>query len=407
MARRAKRPGITPDELPFRTDDLRKLLGDDSWKHRAELVVERKSGKVRQAGAAQAQGQFVQLFKTTCERSLYAFLDGVMNFYFLNPTLHGDVCNWLTTFPPRRKLLLMPRNHGKTTIMRGLPLHAMIQPAMTNIYYPGMPGAYLRLVLAGETEEMAVRNMRVIKSHLESNLLLRALWPHIAWDNPRRQSKKWSDDAIIIPRDTEFAEPTIRAIGVGGAVTGMHPIMLIKDDLTTQKAANEPPTMAKAIEWHQDSRALFANPETDLEFITATYWAAFDLPNYVQTNDPTVEVNTDWRKVVVDGKALWPGGPYDYEGAIVQLQKEHGVKFSLLYMNEVAGTDLTDFLLSDLRHYDLKNGVISFRETEQDIGLADAVNAPSQKEIAAPRGMDLYTALSMENMEYLRNTRSL
>jgi len=406
MAEVKRRKLGLPAQANLNADRLIELMGDDSWKRRAELVVEKKTGKVRQAGASRAQGEFVRLFKATCEQDLFAFLDGVMNYYFLDPVLHRAVCDWLTRVPPHRKMLLMPRNHGKTVIVaQGLPLHAMIQPAATNIYYPGMVGSHLRLVLAGETQEMAVRNLRVIKTALENNILLRALWPHIVWTNPRRESQKWADDSIIIPRDTNFAEPTIRAIGVGGAVTGMHPIMLIKDDLTTQTAANEPPTMAKAIEWHQDSRALFANPDRDLEFITGTRWANYDLPGFIQDNDPTVEINTEWRRVVDrEGKILWPY-KYGFPRAIERLQKEHGIKFPLLFLNEPMGEGLTDFLLSDLREYELAGGVLRFTENELDDQLRTAVNAP-EREPELKRGMDFYTAYSLSNMEYLRNTRA-
>lgn len=408
MARKRKpdRHWSEPKKEKAITNSLLDAMGGDEWKDRAEFVIERKTGKVRQAGASRANGAFIELFKRTCERDLYAFLRGVLNHHFLDASLHKPVCDWLTTFPPWRKMLLMPRNHGKTTIVaQGIPLHAMIQPAATNIYYKGMPGTYLRLVLAGETEEMAVRNLRYIKMALENNALLRALWPHVVWESPRKQAPKWSDDTIIIPRDTQFAEPTIRAIGVGGAVTGMHPIMLIKDDLTTQKAANEPPTMAKSIEWHTDSRALFANPDKDLEFITGTRWANFDLPGYIAETDKTVEINREWRRVVQDGKVLWPF-KYGYPGAIEQLQKEHGIKFNLLYMNEAMGDGLTDFNTSDLREYELGGGIIRFNENELDEQLRKVVNEP-EPEVKLERGMDLYTALSVGNLQYLRNTRSL
>lgn len=399
-------PKYVHDPEPALTAKLLRALRGNKWRERAELVIEKKTGRVRQAGAAQAEGAFVQAFRHTAERDLYAFCRGVLNYFFLQPELHKPVCDWLTRVPPYRKMLLMPRNHCKTTIVaQGIPLHAMIQSKEANIYYAGMPGTHLRLVLAGETEEMAVRNLRVIKMALENNALLRALWPQVVWENPRKQAPKWSDDSIIIPRDTNFPEPTVRSIGVGGAVTGLHPIMLIKDDLTTQKAANEPSTMSKAIEWHSDSRALFANPDRDLEFITGTRWAQFDLPGYIQEQDKTVEVNTEWRRVVQDGKILYPF-KYGFDGAVEQLQKEHGVKFNMLFMNEASGDGLTDFVLSDLREYALGGGVIRFDEDERDEVLRGAMNEPAEEPVT-PRGMDLYTALNVGNLQFLRNTRSL
>ena len=385
--------------------DLLKAAGKTAQE---ELIVDRKTGNIRQAGAnTQNDGQFIRMFRRACEQDLYTFLDGVLNYWWLEPELHHPVCKWLTTFPPWRKMLLMPRNHGKSTIAgRGIPLHVMIQPKDTNAYFPGEPGSHLRLVLVGETEERSVDHMRVIKGALENNILLRALWPHIIWDNPRRQAGKWSDIALIIPRDGNFPEPTIRAIGVGGAITGSHPNMLIKDDLTTETAADQPSTMHRAIEWHIDSRALFEDPERNIEMITATYWTTADLPNYIEKNDPTVQVNTEWREMVTDGKILYPW-KYGYPGAVEQVKKDNPIKWPFLYFNKVVGSDLTDFDLSALREYTLHGETLVFQEDERDIELAKAVNAPAPVDQEETRGMDLYTALSMENMQYLRNTRSL
>jgi hypothetical protein len=230
------------------------------------------------------------------------------------------------------------------------------------------------------------------------------LWPHVVWENPRRQSSKWSDTEIIVPREREFPEPTISGIGVGGAVTGMHPNMLLKDDLTTERAMNEPPTMQKAIEWHLDSRALFENPEENLEYITATYWAAYDLPNFVEQNDRTVEVNTDWRAVVKEGEVIYPT-KYGYKGAIEQLHAEHGNKFPLLFMNTVTGTDLTDFNLADLRYYERHGNAIRFNEDERDIALDNALQAPSVTP-EQQRGLDLYAAMDQNLVTHLRRCRS-
>lgn len=391
----------------MKTSDLTGRPGDDAHERkrfkRAELVVERKSGRVRQAGASAAEGEFVVQFRTQCEQSLYCFLVGVMNYYFLHPVFHKQVCDWLIKLPPYRKLLLMPRNHGKTAIVeQGIPLHAMIQSKDTNIYFPGDPGTFTRALLIGETLDLAIRNLRVVKTHLENNILLRSLWPQVAWEKPSRDAEKWSDSALILPRSTAFAEPTLMAIGVGGAVTGLHPNMQIKGDLTTQTAANEPPTMHKAIEYHKDSRALFATPERDIEFITATYWAAYDLPNHIEKNDPTVEVNTRWRKVVEDGQVLWPGGPYDYPGAIEDLKTQHGTKFTLLYMNTVEGSELTDFSLADVRRYDVKGDTVFFNEDDRDTQLNDVINPPPQ-----PQGwVPINEGLSMQKVEYLRKCRA-
>lgn len=370
-----------------------------------ELIVDRKHGRMRQAGAASAEGAFIKQFKDTAERDLYVFLVGVLNYHFLDAPMHREVCQWLTSFPAYRKMLLMPRGHGKTTIVgRGIPLHAMVQPVEANIYFPGDPGNNLLCVMAGETEQRSIENLRVIVDALENNPKLRALWPHICWDNPRRQAKAWSATEIIIPREQAFSEPTVKAIGVGGAITGMHPRMLIKDDLTTITAANEPSTMQKAIEWHQASRALFSRPDTDIEYLTATYWAAYDLPNFIEANDHTVAVNTRWRAMIEDEEVIYPSH-FGHEGAVEQIKREHPVLWPFLYFNTVQGSNLTDFDLAMMRRYTLTDGAIVFDENEQDVELHELTQKPAAPTPVETRGMPLHVAIDLGLMQSLRNIR--
>src|SRR3990170_1412990 len=174
-------------------------IGDEVAPPAAEIVVDRKSGLARQAGADTPEGAWVLGFKLRAERSLYVFCKGV----------------------------LLPREHGKTSLVsHGLPIHILIQPKDGNIYFPDEEGADQRIILIGETETRATDAMRVIQSAFEMNDTIRALWPHRVWDNPRRESKKWNERECIIPRPAEYPDPSIRAIGVGGAVTGAHPTVL-------------------------------------------------------------------------------------------------------------------------------------------------------------------------------------
>jgi hypothetical protein len=218
-------------------------------------------------------GRAIKRMRKRAEESLYFFCKGILNRHFLTPALHKPVCEFLQTIPPFRKLVLMPREHAKTAIVSGgLPLHIIIQPAATNIYFPGLEGSECRIMLAGENLRMARKNLRVIESTHSENKLFRALWPHRVWEQPRRQSKAWNQDALIFPRDNEWPDPTLWALGVDGAVTGARPNVMIKDDLVSVEAANSDVVMDSAIEWHRVSRALLDTYEIEsgmqsLEFI--------------------------------------------------------------------------------------------------------------------------------------------
>jgi hypothetical protein len=89
---------------------------------------------------------------------------------------------------------------------------------------------------------------------------------------------------------------------VGGAITGAHPNILIKDDLVSIEAANSPTVMQSAIQWHVASRALINSPGC-LEYIIGTRWSVADIYQYILDNDPTVEVVI--RSIVEGGQTTF------------------------------------------------------------------------------------------------------
>ena len=293
-----------------------------------EVVVDSKTGMPRQAGATLPEGEFIKRLKLRSERDLYVFSKAIVGRDYLTKELHLPVCNFLQKVPPFRKMLLLPRRHAKTSLVAHcLPPHIVIQPVHHNIYFPnsGLAGTENRILLSGETEKMASKNLRVIQSIFEGNELFRAFWPHVCWEKSRRQSKSWNSLEMITPRENEWPDPTIRAIGVGGAITGARPTVLIKDDLISIEAANSEVVMQTAIDWHIASRALMEEYEKNtgleaLEYIIGTRWAVFDLYQYVLDSDPTVEPIV--RSIVEDGEPIWP--EHFNHKKIDQLKKEFG-----------------------------------------------------------------------------------
>ena len=348
-----------------------------------EVVVDKKTGQARQAGAEIADGQWIGGLRERAEKSLFVFAKGILGRTYLTRSLHKPVCTWLQTRPPDRKMLLMPREHCKTTIVgHALAPHILIQSPENNPYFPGQPGEDQRVTLVGETDQRSKDSLRVIKAAYEQNEILRALWPHRLWDEPAKQSRKWNDNEIILPRREEYPDPSIRAIGVGGAVTGSHPSVLIKDDIATLDAANSVTIMQTAIQWHVASRALINAPGT-LEFIIGTRWAVNDVYEYIQTNDPSVEVMV--RSVVENGEPIYP--EMFSMDKVAQLQKEFGVLFPLLYMNSAADPTLVDFDVQMLRSFTIVDGKLRFREDERDLALVERMRMPES--IAVPTGARL------------------
>lgn len=346
-----------------------------------EEWVADKMGRIRQAGTVDPDGSMPGKLRWMCEKSLYHFCVFVLNRQYLTSSLHRPVCNWLSSVPSYRKMLLLPRRHAKTSVVsHGLPLHILIQPE-GGLYLPWKNGADTRIMLAGETAQRAQDNLRVAKTTFEGNDLFRGLWPHLVWENPRKQADKWNENMLVIPRLENYPDPSIRAIGVGGAITGARHDVHIKDDLVTEEAANSEVVMDGAIRWHVNSRALFDDPDKSVEFVIGTRWAVHDLYSYIMQNDPTVSYLI--RSIIEDGKTIYPEA-FSME-TVDRLRKEFGIMFALLYMNNIGDPDLVDFTEEELRFFALTDGICSYDEDIRDTTMEKHREAMSAA-VVFPRG---------------------
>lgn len=347
----------------------------------ADLVIEARTGRVRQAGAAQAEGSTILELKRAAQRDLFIFAKFILQRRRLVPHFHGRLCRAIQQVPPRRKCYLIPMGTFKTSIIsQSLPIHMHIQDAATNGYWSGLDGAEMRVLLACETEGIASSRLRWIEGQWEENKLLKAFWPHRMWDR-LSDAPKWNETEMVLRRSVDFPEPSLRAIGVGGAFVGHHYNVIIKDDLIGFDAANSRAVMESAIDWHKAARTRFS-PDEDLglEFIIGTRWAPGDLYEVIE-QDPTVEFTS--YGLIQDGKPLIPE-IFPLE-KIEQLQREEGVMFWLWRMNSAANPELVDFDLSHLRTYKLKDNLIYFDEDDRDIDLAKSPSLPAIEPDHGPR----------------------
>lgn len=339
---------------------------------RDEVIVD-GVGKVRQAGTLTGEGQLVAGMKVKAEQSLYYFWKYILALNrenIIDPIFHGRMCNFFQRTPPYRKMGLFPRGHLKSTCVgECLPMHILLQPRENNIYWPGLDGSEMRILLIGEKQELMSAHLRWIETQFASNKLIRAFWSYRLWENPKRDAKTWNAIEMQLPRNAsnDYADPSIRVIGVGGAITGAHPNVLIKDDLISIEAANSPVVMQTAIDYHISSRALLApNEDRGLEFIIGTRWAVRDLYEHIINTDPTVA--TYIRAIIENNVPIWSKVTPEYVEA---LRKEYKSLFYLLYMNSAADPELTDFHESEFREYRIEGNELVFDEDGRDVVLLE------------------------------------
>jgi len=339
-----------------------------------ELIVDPRTGEMRQAGS-DGPGAAIIEFKTRCQSSLFHFAYFILKRTRLSPHFHGPLCTSLCQIPPRRKMRLLPRGTFKTTLIsQALPIFIQIQDEKPNPFWPGRDGSDIPILLACETVDLAASRVRWINGQWENNKWLRALWPHKAWEKPRAESKKWNEKEMIIPRPIDYPEPSIKAIGVDGAITGHHYFIQIKDDLISFEAMNSPAVMSKSKEWFRATRPLMApDEELGLEFTLGTRWAPDDLYEGIMNDDPTVSYVV--RALIENGQSIFPE-EFSLE-KIEELRRSEGHMFYLWRMNSAADPSMTDFDVADLRYYEWIDGQLFFKEDERDVAMRRALGAAS------------------------------
>lgn len=93
----------------------------------------------------------------------------------------------------------------------------------------------------------AKKFLRQIKLELESNDMLKLLFPDVLYQDPAKESPKWSEDeGVVVKRKSNPKEPTISAYGlVDSLPTGAHFMLRVYDDVVTQDSITTPDMIDK------------------------------------------------------------------------------------------------------------------------------------------------------------------
>lgn len=128
---------------------------------------------------------------------------------------------------PDGHLDLWAREHYKSTI---ITFAKSIQDILKN--------PEITIGIFSHTRPIAKDFLKQIKTELERNAFLKKLFPDVLYQNPEKESPKWSlDTGIRVKRQTNPKEETVEAWGVvDGQPTGKHFILLVYDDIVTRES---------------------------------------------------------------------------------------------------------------------------------------------------------------------------
>jgi predicted phage terminase large subunit-like protein len=186
------------------------------------------------------------LLRQMCQSDLYFLLCYVLKRRDLENDWLFARCREVQSEPDGR-IDLWAREHYKSSIITlGLTLLAILNDPEITV------GVF------SHTRPIAKGFLRQIKRELEANNELKFLFPDILFDNPQKDSPKWSeDDGLIVKRKTNPKESTVEAHGlVDGQPTSKHFKLMVYDDVVTRESVTSPEQIAKVTEAWELSRSL-------------------------------------------------------------------------------------------------------------------------------------------------------
>jgi hypothetical protein len=209
---------------------------------------------------------------------------------------------------------LWSREHFKSSIITfaGTIQDVLRYPEETNVIF-------------SVTRPLAKQFLLQIKRELEKNALLKILFPDILYDNPEKESLKWSEDGgLIVKRSGNPKEATLEAWGLAddSQPTSKHYDRMIYDDVVTEKSVTNPEMIQKATEGVRLSLNLGkTDPKTGLDItkrrFIGTRWDANDTyetivsegiakersrPGVIMNADGTMQSIGYWNMATVEKK---------------------------------------------------------------------------------------------------------
>lgn len=198
--------------------------------------------------------------------------------------VHDDV-EYLLKKPSKKKALLLPRGHLKSTLVT---VAYTIQAILKN--------QNIRVLIANSVWDMARRFLLEIKAQLENSQLKYMFGVF--------QSERWNADDIIIRQRTKaLKEPTVLTTGVEAETTGGHFDLIILDDLTGLQNSSTPEQREKTKRFRRSMINLLEPGGTLIEI--GTRWHLDDTFSVIfEKESRYYDIMT--RRVVENGKIIFP-----------------------------------------------------------------------------------------------------
>lgn len=133
-------------------------------------------------------------------------------------------------------LVLAPRGHGKSYLSLIYAVWRLVTDRNCTI------------LIVSATAGQAEKRLKAIRQYLEDPKIV-ADWASDDLPPFQDETTSWLNNRIYIKRSGKIIDPSIEAIGIGGATTGAHVDVIILDDVEDSTTANSEALRRRSKEW--------------------------------------------------------------------------------------------------------------------------------------------------------------
>jgi phage terminase large subunit-like protein len=278
--------------------------------------------------------------------------------------VHEELLDWATRQEGLdNKLILMPRDHLKSKMAAFIAAWLLTKDPTETILY------------CSSTADLAEKQLGQIKGILDSTIY-RRYWRDMTNEEEGKRAR-WTVSEIIVDhpkrKQEGIADPSIKATGITGSITGFHASIVILDDLVTPNNAYTEDGRSKVAALYSQLASI--ESASSREFVVGTRYHTRDLYNdliamkEISFNDdedeeeiPVYEV---FQKVVeTEGEFLWPrssrkdGKSFGFDAKILARKKAKYLdtaQFYAQYYNDPndPGSNAVD--ITKFQYYEKRN----------------------------------------------------
>jgi hypothetical protein len=170
------------------------------------------------------------------KNDLYFLVKFVLGYWWLCREPHKEFCEEIQK-DKSSSLFLLPRGHCKTQIFN---TGHTIQCYLKNPENP--------IGVFCDIQKRAGWKLRPLAYQFESNPTLKECFPDLLFQNPRKESKMWNKEEIILPAHDGRQEPSIGVYGLDNQPTSLHFPRIKGDDLVTPQTVTTADQIKKNID---------------------------------------------------------------------------------------------------------------------------------------------------------------